>query len=781
MPYPPFLLRRTSFREKENAGEDLSTADLDAEQNDETSIINELNRRLRLIQDVQGKLINVASQISQALVGAERQTSTLGQTVFTTGITWDSAFSALNVQLVNNGDTVDSDDVTVADNAGFLEVTVAGSVIEAGWVLVAAFSQGAGIEARLGDTGDVLNGAVMIGVYDVDGNFISTNVEGVLAELKAAIDAITTALGSIASIWTKDGTSIDGSPAADDFNLGNQKIVNLADGVADGDAVNMAQLAAATQSLAEIIALFIRADGQVEFTANQSMGGFKLTDLAAPTDPDDATNKTYVDAQIAAAADTSVAVNGLKASATRGTLTGPLTFGQDATDTADADQTTAPAGVAVQTIAGIPKPGAADHVANRQYVDEAIANAITGSSLRSPYAAFVVPLPAYGTDASTDLDGAITNIAAGGVLMGSGLTVSVPQTLTADTHIFIDGDVSITAAIDCGGHILEISATGVVVASAAISNALDVRIRSGGALTISAAITASAFAGVITLDSIGVLTVSGALNALMIFAYSVATPVVSSTWTAKGGRRSTAAWGSTYWNLDLTYGRNVRDLLSAGHDYMTPYSGCIGVAGGGSSIGGAGTGGGGAVAGGRGRTSSSSGTLTGRVAAARGVGRPWLLPASPGGCAGEGGASPLPSQVNSNFGGGVIVLVTPGDATLTGAVFDASGSDSGGNAGSGGGGGSVKIAVRGIITDGECRADGGHGQTITGSGDGAGGGGGIAYMVTAGVAAGVQVYSVAGGENGNAAIFAEDGVSGTVVLSSGDEWDTLRDQGFFDR
>lgn len=40
----------------------------------------------------------------------------------------------------------------------------------------------------------------------------------------------------------------------------------------------------------------IRADGTVDFAADQSMGGFKLTDVDDPANPQDAATKAYVDA-----------------------------------------------------------------------------------------------------------------------------------------------------------------------------------------------------------------------------------------------------------------------------------------------------------------------------------------------------------------------------------------------------------------------------------------------------------------------------------------------------
>jgi hypothetical protein len=56
-----------------------------------------------------------------------------------------------------------------------------------------------------------------------------------------------------------------------------------------------ASAAIATSKLADG-ANFVQADGSVTFTADQSMGGFKLTNLAAPVNPNDAARKTDVDA-----------------------------------------------------------------------------------------------------------------------------------------------------------------------------------------------------------------------------------------------------------------------------------------------------------------------------------------------------------------------------------------------------------------------------------------------------------------------------------------------------
>jgi len=62
------------------------------------------------------------------------------------------------------------------------------------------------------------------------------------------------------------------------------------------------QLQTGTVPLNALVESVIQADGGQAFTANQSMGGFRLVNLGVPTAGNDATNKTYVDDAVAAAA-----------------------------------------------------------------------------------------------------------------------------------------------------------------------------------------------------------------------------------------------------------------------------------------------------------------------------------------------------------------------------------------------------------------------------------------------------------------------------------------------
>lgn len=84
----------------------------------------------------------------------------------------------------------------------------------------------------------------------------------------------------------------------------------------------------------------IKKDGTVAFTDNQSMGGFSLTNLAAPTNPNDAARKAYVDSEVGAVS-TDVAdlvsLSGVPANSTNlGTFTG--TTIPDSSDIKDALQ-----------------------------------------------------------------------------------------------------------------------------------------------------------------------------------------------------------------------------------------------------------------------------------------------------------------------------------------------------------------------------------------------------------------------------------------------------------
>lgn len=787
MAYPPYIQRHTNFRQQESAGQQFSTAALDADLNDSYETANQINLVLRGITTATGRLQNVAAQIAAALVGSERFAIAAPQTVFLTAIAWQPTFSSLNVQVIANGEAVDSNDVTVADDGGFLEVTLADAVA-LGWVRVSAYEQGAGVLTRLADISDPANGANMVGVQDVDGHFVSVTVEGALAELAQALDDLTTSLGTIANLWTANGVSLGGTGALADWDLGGYNIKDLADAVDPQDAVTLAQVQALVQNLDTLLTIFIRSDGSVDFTADQSMGDNKLTDVADPTADQDAVNRRTMIAADTVVRQSSLSVSGLKdPEPARGALGGGLNLGRSASVTADVDQSTAPLSVTEWTVFGVPRPGAPDHVSNRQYVDEQVAQALGGGADKSPYA-----LQRLGRSVTLpDFDGAITNIAAGGVFAGSDLTVTVPQAPAVSTYVFVDGDIDIQDTLTLAvTHTLELLCTGNITISAALS-AGDIRLRAAGTITTTAGgtLTATAPGGVVAVDADGGFALGGDISGSLVFCYANVSSVISGDIrallvTPAGQGPILGDADGRYWGSPSTRaaGRNGAGPVAMtdrrylpDRDYMCPYAGNPALNAGARGQ----PGGGGAVAGGAGVPSDLYGSNA-PAGPARGSLNLWAYPAAPGGSGAWGDSTAGPDAPNGVFGGGVIVVRVTGDLDLTGSTLDSSGVgvDTGlYQASSGSGGGTVKVAARGAIDDGGFESRGGPGTGGAVQDRGASGGGGT-IVVAATSYTGTQTTNVLNGTGVAGAPY--DGTAEVVTLTT-DEWDALEIQGLWDR
>jgi hypothetical protein len=110
-------------------------------------------------------------------------------------------------------------------------------------------------------------------------------------------------MSQILSKWivkapTSMETAVDGSLAV------KLAAANAIEATVDGlivkaAGIQTAHVADAAITEAKLANQFVRTDGVNTFSANQSLGGFKLTNVATPTDGTDATNKSYVDARLA--------------------------------------------------------------------------------------------------------------------------------------------------------------------------------------------------------------------------------------------------------------------------------------------------------------------------------------------------------------------------------------------------------------------------------------------------------------------------------------------------
>lgn len=307
MPHPPFASRLTNFlRDANNGITAPSAAGTDSELN---AILNSLNLsilRLRAITSADGNLINFAAATAQALAGTQDFTATAAQTAFTTTIAWTAAFTSSNVFVYVNNVKLATSAVTVADSGGFLRVTIAAQ--SAGVIVtVAAFESGAGLLSRL-QTVSATQGASLIALNDAAGLFVAVTVEAALAEVMTSLNTLITNVGATAGLIRSNGTV----PFAAAQSMGGFKLTNLADGTVATDAVTVGQLNAYTTVWNALQTYFLRLDGTTPMGGALQMGSNKITGLGNGVAAQDAVTKAQLD---------------LKLSLTGGTMSGAIAMG----------------------------------------------------------------------------------------------------------------------------------------------------------------------------------------------------------------------------------------------------------------------------------------------------------------------------------------------------------------------------------------------------------------------------------------------------------------------
>jgi len=119
------------------------------------------------------------------------------------------------------------------------------------------------------------------------GNLAATDVQGALNELQSDVDS--RALASDLSDHISDASDAHDASAISSVPAGNLAATDVQ------AALDELQSDVDTRALDSAV---IKKDGSVAFTADQSMGGFKLTNLAAPSAANDAVRKSYVDAAL---------------------------------------------------------------------------------------------------------------------------------------------------------------------------------------------------------------------------------------------------------------------------------------------------------------------------------------------------------------------------------------------------------------------------------------------------------------------------------------------------
>ncbi len=247
MAFPPYPARVTNFLRDANAGlESPSPLGVDSELNALINVINQLVLKQRGFTNSDGTLKNFSTATAQALAGTEDFTATAAQTVFLTAIAWSAAFTAENVFVFIAGAKLATSAVAVADSGGFLEVTIAAQSVGT-VVTIAAFESGAGLLSRL-QTVSVSDGASLVAINDAGGLYVAVTVEAALQEVMTDLNTLETAVGTTADLIRRTGTVAFTA----NQSLGGFRLTNVADGVGSQDAVTMAQFAAYTTVWAAI-------------------------------------------------------------------------------------------------------------------------------------------------------------------------------------------------------------------------------------------------------------------------------------------------------------------------------------------------------------------------------------------------------------------------------------------------------------------------------------------------------------------------------------------------
>lgn len=289
MPYPPYPSRVSNFQQAENAGADISASDLDADLNNLVECLTQTQDVVRGITTASGQLKNQSRATAQALSGSQRFVATASQTQFNTTIAWSAAFTNRNVEVTSQGVDIDPNSVTVANNAGNLRVTIPAQTLN-NVVVVKAFESGAGLTTNLAST-SAGQGASLIGVQDAGALYAATNAEAALAEVMTKLNTLTTNIGTIADIIRRTGTVAFTA----NQSMGGFRLTNLANAVSGTDAPTLTQVNSLIAAIGSPTSAILR-DGTQAPTANVGWGGFKITNLGTPTATTDAATKAYVDA-----------------------------------------------------------------------------------------------------------------------------------------------------------------------------------------------------------------------------------------------------------------------------------------------------------------------------------------------------------------------------------------------------------------------------------------------------------------------------------------------------
>lgn len=287
MPYPTRYFRRTNFSKEKLNGVVFDESKLDPELNDVQSTVQQINDFVRAGFNADKTLKPFTSTDAMDLLSLTRLTATASQTAFTVP-TYNTSLDS--VIAFADGDFIDTASITKTSTT---VVTLPAQPVST-IVIILIFTAGSGTLSRLADTTTVGEGAALVGVRDAGGLYTSTTVEDALAEVAGDLNTLSVAIGTIANYIKKDGSIA----FAANQPMGGFKLTGLAAGASNGDSVRYEQLAAVIAQLNGVTSGFLPKTGGT-MSGIIDFGAQRAVNVGAPTTGTDATNKTYVDAQLA--------------------------------------------------------------------------------------------------------------------------------------------------------------------------------------------------------------------------------------------------------------------------------------------------------------------------------------------------------------------------------------------------------------------------------------------------------------------------------------------------
>ncbi len=250
------------------------------------------------------RLISTANgTLKYDLVSRQTFTATASQTAFTLSVSYNTTDDRI-VAYTNGGSgnlaRIPSASIT---NTSSTVVTLPAQSVGA-TVEIEVLSPGNGNTALAATTAG--NGASLIGIYDSAGLYAATTVEDALAEVMDAFNDYVALVGTLSDYIRIDGTN-DFTGAQ---SMGGFKLTDLAEATAGGDAVRFDQVSSLLSVLGSLSATFLALSGGT-MAGEIDMDANKITGLAAATTAGDALR--YEQALLLVG----------------GTMTGPIAMGGD--------------------------------------------------------------------------------------------------------------------------------------------------------------------------------------------------------------------------------------------------------------------------------------------------------------------------------------------------------------------------------------------------------------------------------------------------------------------